>query len=30
MLTSPTRDMQFMVNGCMYDRYYLLTDGIYP
>ena len=30
MLTSEARDMQFEVNGCHYDRYYLLTDGIYP
>lgn len=30
MLTSEARDMHFVVNGCDYDRYYLLTDGIYP
>jgi hypothetical protein len=24
------RDMHYVVNGCEYDRYYLLTDGIYP
>ena len=29
MLTSKAHDMQFEVNGCQYDRYYLLTDGIY-
>ena len=22
--------MQFTINGCVYDRYYLLIDGIYP
>jgi hypothetical protein len=30
ILTSEARDMHFVVNGCEYDRYYLLTDGIYP
>jgi hypothetical protein len=30
MLTSDARDFKFTVNGCEYDRYYLLTDGIYP
>jgi hypothetical protein len=30
MLTSEARHMHFVVNGCEYDRYYLLTDGIYP
>ena len=30
MLTSEARDMHFVMNGCKYDRYYLLTDGIYP
>jgi hypothetical protein len=29
MLTSSAHDMRFVVNGCEYDRYYLLTDGIY-
>jgi len=30
MLTSEARDLQFEVNGCQYDWYYLLTDDIYP
>jgi hypothetical protein len=30
VLTSEARDMHFTINGCEYDRYYLLTDGIYP
>ena len=30
MLTSEARDMNLQVNGSIYDRYYLLTDGIYP
>jgi hypothetical protein len=30
MLTSSAHDMRFVVNGCEYDRYYVLTDGIYP
>jgi hypothetical protein len=29
-LTSAARDRHFSINGCDYDRYYLLTDGIYP
>jgi hypothetical protein len=30
MLTSAARNMHYVVNGCEYDRYYLLTDGSYP
>ena len=30
MLTSQASDMHFVVNGCEYDRYHLLTYGIYP
>ena len=30
MLTGPASDMKFTVNGQEYDRYYLLSDGIYP
>ena len=30
LLTSATRDMQFDIMGCTYDKYYLLIDGIYP
>jgi hypothetical protein len=30
LLTSEVRDRQFEVNGCVYDCYYLLMDGIYP
>jgi hypothetical protein len=30
MLTSEAIDFHFVVNGCEYNRYYLLTDGIYP
>jgi hypothetical protein len=29
MLTSQARDLHFTINGCVYDRYYLLIDGIY-
>jgi hypothetical protein len=29
MLTGEARDMHYVVNGCEYDRYYLLADGIY-
>ena len=30
MLSSEAHDMHFVVNGRHYNRYYLLTDGIYP
>ena len=30
MLTGQARDMDFVVNGVLYNRYYLLADGIYP
>ena len=30
MLTSDATDMTFIVNGCEYNRYYLLADRIYP
>jgi hypothetical protein len=30
MLTSVARDMYYVVNGCEYDWFYLLTDNIYP
>jgi hypothetical protein len=30
MLSGAGRNMHFVVNGCNYDMYYLLTDGIYP
>jgi hypothetical protein len=30
LLTSIARDRHFSINGCDYDRYYLLTDGIFP
>ena len=30
MLTSAARDHHFMINGKEYDRFYLLSDGIYP
>ena len=30
MLTSEAADFHFVVNGCEYNYYYLLTDGIYP
>jgi hypothetical protein len=30
VLISQARDMHFTINGYVYDRYYLLTDGIYP
>jgi hypothetical protein len=29
-LTSAARDRHFSINGCDYDRYYLLIDVIYP
>ena len=30
MLISEATNMAFMVNGCEYNCYYLLADGIYP
>jgi hypothetical protein len=30
LLTYEVRDRRFTINGCEYDRYYLLLDGIYP
>jgi hypothetical protein len=30
LLTSEVRDRRFTINSCEYDRYYLLTDRIYP
>jgi len=30
MLTGAACDMEFVVNGVQYNRYYLLADGIYP
>jgi hypothetical protein len=30
MLIGEGRDLEFEINGCQYNRYYLVTDGIYP